>query len=124
MSDGVSVELTIDPTSGVPPFEQLRSHILQRVADGTLQAGDRLPAVRTLAGQLGIAAGTVARAYKELEAAGVVITARRHGTVIASAHGPRPAPVLVAAGDYVRAGRAAGLSDEELLEILRGVLNR
>ena len=50
---------------------------------GALATGDRLPAIRQLANDLGLAGGTVARAYRELEADGVVTTHGRHGTVIA-----------------------------------------
>ena len=62
----------IDLRSPVPPFEQIRARIADLVAAGELPAGTRLPSVRTLAGDLGIAPNTVVRAYRELEAAGVV----------------------------------------------------
>lgn len=75
--------LTIDPGSAVPPFEQLRTALLARMQDGTLAAGVRLPTVRQLAADLGIAPGTVARAYKELEAAGAIETRGRGGTFVA-----------------------------------------
>jgi DNA-binding transcriptional regulator YhcF (GntR family) len=75
--------LAIDPGSPVPPFEQLRAALLARMHDGTLAAGVRLPTVRQLASDLGIAPGTVARAYKELEAAGAIETRGRAGTFVA-----------------------------------------
>ena len=65
-----------------PLFEQLRLHIIERADNGTLAPGTKLPAVRSLAGELGVAPHTVARAYKELEAAGVVATRGRNGTVV------------------------------------------
>jgi GntR family transcriptional regulator len=68
MSAGIFVDLR----SAVPPYEQIRSQISSLVAVGALAPGSRLPTVRSLAADLGIAAGTVARAYKELEAAGLV----------------------------------------------------
>lgn len=75
--------LTIDPASPVPPFEQLRSALLARMQEGALPSGSRLPTVRQLAADLGIAPGTVARAYKELEAAGAIETRGRGGTFVA-----------------------------------------
>lgn len=59
-------------TSPVPPYEQLREQIAGLIATGLLQAGQRLPPVRQLAADLGLAGGTVARAYRELEQAGLV----------------------------------------------------
>ncbi|MDO5697372.1 MAG: GntR family transcriptional regulator [Dermatophilus congolensis] len=74
----------IDPKSAVAPFEQLRSQVIAQVKSGHLVPGTRLPAVRKLATELGLAANTVARAYRELEAAGYVHTAGRNGTIVAA----------------------------------------
>jgi DNA-binding transcriptional regulator YhcF (GntR family) len=102
------------------------------VAVGALASGSRLPTVRSLAADLGIAAGTVARAYKELEAAGVVESRRRGGTVVASvpggaghgSSGTVPPEVSAAVERCVAAGRRAGLNDDVLLELVRGQLRR
>jgi len=72
----------VDAQSPVPPYEQLRAQIATLAASGVLRSGDRLPTIRQLAGDLGLAAGTVARAYTELEAAGVLATQGRRGTFI------------------------------------------
>ncbi len=74
----------IDATSGTAPYEQLRTQIAAGAADGRLPAGTKLPTVRALAEQLGVAANTVARAYRELEADGVVVTQGRRGTFVRS----------------------------------------
>jgi GntR family transcriptional regulator len=94
------VILELTPDSPVAPYEQLRQQITALVLAGGLTPGDRLPAIRQLANDLGIAGGTVARAYRELESDGVVTTHGRHGTVI---EGPphRPAP----AGELIEAAR-------------------
>jgi GntR family transcriptional regulator len=76
----VSVIVTVDPRSPVPPFEQLRISIRQLVATGALPLGSRLPTVRRLAADLGIAPGTVGRAFRELESEGIIETRGRHGT--------------------------------------------
>ena len=72
-----------DPSLPEPPFEQLRAQVARRAASGELPAGTKLPTVRALATELGLAANTVARAYRELEADGVVVTEGRRGTFIA-----------------------------------------
>ncbi|MGH2726663.1 MAG: GntR family transcriptional regulator [Actinomycetota bacterium] len=74
--------LSVDPDSPVPPYEQIRSQIASMVATGVLPTGMRLPAIRQLAGDLGLADGTVARAYRELESEGVILTRGRHGTYV------------------------------------------
>lgn len=70
----------IDPDSAMPPYEQLRSQIAAMIASGQLEVGHRLPPIRQLAADLDLAPGTVARAYRELEAAGQVATDGRRGT--------------------------------------------
>ena len=129
----MSAGITVDLRSAIPPSEQIRSQISSLIALGALDPGTRLPTVRSLAADLGIATGTVARAYKELEAAGLVDSRRRGGTVVTApaagtpgARGtvPVPAAVQAAVDHYIAAGRAARLSDEVLLDVLRGKLRR
>lgn len=76
--------VVVDPDSGVAPWRQVRDQLLHLVRTGALPVGSRLPAIRQLAGDLGLAAGTIARVYRELEAGGVLRTARRQGTVVAA----------------------------------------
>jgi len=77
--------VTVDPSSGTPPFEQLRRQVAAMIAEGTLSPGSRMPTVRRLAADLGLAANTVARAYRELETDGVIATHGRKGTFVRSA---------------------------------------
>ncbi len=114
------MNLTVDPASGVPPYEQVREGIRAQVESGALTPGFRLPPVRTLATTLDLAPNTVARAYKELEVLGIVETRGRAGTYVAG-RGVASA-VRSAAGTYVASARALGLSDEETLEAVRRVL--
>ena len=72
----------VDPESAVPPYEQIRSQIATMIATGVLPAGAQLPAIRQLAADLGLAANTVARAYRELESDGLVAGRVRHGTTV------------------------------------------
>ncbi|WP_307845044.1 GntR family transcriptional regulator [Actinotalea solisilvae] len=94
--------LGVDPTSHVPPFEQVRSQVVALVDAGALVAGTRLPTVRRLADDLGLAPNTVARAYRELEQSGVVVTRGRHGTFVAVRGEDREREAAVAAQQYVR----------------------
>ena len=74
--------IVIDPASPTPPFEQLRAQYVAAIASGELPPGSRLPTVRRLAGDLGLAPGTVARAYRELETTGLIETRGRYGTFV------------------------------------------
>ncbi|MFY0409072.1 GntR family transcriptional regulator [Solicola sp. PLA-1-18] len=102
----------IDLASPTPPFEQLRTQVAAQVRDGVLEAGQKLPTVRQLAADLGLAANTVARAYRELESDGVVVTHGRRGTFVADgvrAPGTE-AEARAAAESLVFTARRLGLS--------------
>ena len=90
----MEARIVIDLATATPPYEQVQTQISSLIAVGELAPGTRLPTVRSLAADLGVAAGTVARAYKELEAAGLVTTNRRQGTVVAGSRqaGPPTGP--------------------------------
>lgn len=114
--------ITIDSGSGQPPFEQVRSQLARQISDRTLAVGTRLPTVRALATELGLAANTVARAYRELEEAGMVETRGRAGTFV-SALGDRSRVALrQAAADYAATAKALGIEPAEALEAVRGAL--
>lgn len=104
--------ITLDPTSPVPQYEQIRGQVTDLIRNGELEAGHRLPSIRQLAGDLRIAPGTVARAYSELENAGLIEPSRATGTRV------RPGQqsgirLRLAAEQYVLNARHndAGLSD-------------
>ncbi|NUT20277.1 MAG: GntR family transcriptional regulator [Hamadaea sp.] len=118
-----TVELRPGP---VPPYEQIRAQIAELIAIGTLPAGHRLPSIRQLAADLGVATGTVARAYQEMEIAGLVRTRGSGGTVVASRRTGEqldPAGRLSAlALSFVTAARRLGADDAAILESVRGSL--
>lgn len=118
----MSLQLEVDLASGVPPYEQIRSQVVAHASAGRLRAGDRLPTIRALATDLGVAAGTVARAYRELEVSGVVSTRRRTGTVVAAGAPATDVALGRAASAFVAAARAEGLTDEAVLDLVRGEL--
>src|SRR6202051_5363466 len=79
---GQRMILRVDASSAVPPYEQIRSQLATIIATGLLRAGQRLPSIRQLAADLGLAGGTVARAFRELEQGGFIISRGRHGTFV------------------------------------------
>ena len=109
--------LRIDHASSEAPYEQVRRQIAEAAAAGLLAPGHRLPPVRRLAIDLGIAANTVARAYRELEADGVVETHGRGGTLVATRR-IGDADAGDAARAYVRTARSRGLSLDEAMRLV------
>lgn len=104
----------IDTQAARPLFDQLRTQIIEGIRDGRLTPGTRLPTVRELAGQLGLAVNTVARAYRELEAAGILETRGRFGTFVASSD-PADSALASAAHTYVSAAKALGVGKGQAL---------
>jgi GntR family transcriptional regulator len=92
------MQIHISPNDGVPIYLQIVSQVKYLVAAGRLSEGDEIPPIRALAAQLLVNPNTVARAYLELERAGVV--SKRHGS-----------------GTYVSAG-GSPLARRERLKIL------
>jgi DNA-binding transcriptional regulator YhcF (GntR family) len=91
----VSLRVVVDNDSGLAPWRQVHDQIARLIISGALPPGSRLPPIRQLSRDLGLAAGTIARVYRELETAGWVTTARARGTVVAEpATYPDPALVL------------------------------
>ncbi|MGO4758502.1 GntR family transcriptional regulator, partial [Streptomyces sp. 2MCAF27] len=75
----MALKITVDPDSATAPFEQIRAQIADQVRSGGLPVGYKLPTVRGFAEELGLAANTVAKAYRALESDGVIETRGRHG---------------------------------------------
>ena len=100
--------MRVDGASRTPPYDQLRTSVIEAIRDGRLAPGTRLPTVRDLAGQLGLAVNTVARAYRELETAGIVETRGRQGTFVAR-QDPTDTAMAAAARVYADAARALGV---------------
>lgn len=89
----IQLDISIDDNSDKQIYDQIVSQVREAVATAKLKPGDRLPAIRRLADQLGIAPGTVARAYAELETAQVIITDGPKGTYVAEPPLPTPPSV-------------------------------
>jgi GntR family transcriptional regulator len=118
----VTVTVTLDMLAATPPYEQVRTQLAGHIRTGTLRPGDKLPVVRALAADLGVATNTIARAYRELEAGGLVTTRRRVGTIVQAAPSPAGPALQQQLLDFAREARNAGMSDEEVVDLVRGAL--
>jgi DNA-binding transcriptional regulator YhcF (GntR family) len=107
-----------DPASDSPPYEQLRVQIASRAASGELPAGTRLPTVRALAAELGLATNTVAKAYRALEADGVLVGEGRRGTFVALSEPAGSDEAADAAAAYAATARRLGLALPEAHTLL------
>lgn len=115
--------LHIDPDSPVPPYEQIRQQLQDMIASGVLLEGTRLPTIRQLSRDLGLASGTVARAYRELENLDSISTQGRKGTFVATvkrAGKPGNTPLLEeAARSMALRAYQLGADEERTIAALR-----
>lgn len=114
--------LKIDPTAQAPPYEQLRRQLVDQIHSGHLIPETRLPAVRRLAADLGLAPGTVARAYKELEAEGYLVTRGRNGTLVAPFLAAEHTQALQLTTEYIAAMQDLGLESETIIAAVHQAL--
>ena len=82
------MRIRVSATDGVPIYHQIANQIKYLVAAGRLEIGERLPAVRRLAEDVLVNPNTVARAYRELEAEGVVESRRGSGVFVSDRASP------------------------------------
>ena len=82
------MRLHISTKDGVPIYQQIITQIKHMAASGRLRPGEEVPPIRVLAEKLLINPNTVARAYKELESAGVLVSRRGSGTRVAETGSP------------------------------------
>ncbi|WP_422070627.1 GntR family transcriptional regulator [Streptomyces orinoci] len=108
-SSTVPLSLSVDPNAPEPPFEQIRARIAEQARSGALPVGHKLPTVRGLAGELGLAANTVAKAYRALETDGVIETRGRNGTFVAAPGDTAEREAAAAAQTYAQRARRLGL---------------
>jgi DNA-binding transcriptional regulator YhcF (GntR family) len=114
--------IVIDPASPVPPFEQLRGQLARQIQDHTLTVGTRLPTIRRLAADLGLAINTVGRAYRELEDAGLIETRGAAGSFVSAAGEKGRERAHRAAAEYAAVIASVGLDPGEALRIVRAAL--
>ncbi|MFE2771772.1 GntR family transcriptional regulator [Microbacterium resistens] len=114
------MRISISPTGGTPA-EQVHSQLRGLITTGGLGAGERLPSVRQLATDLGVAPGTIAKAYKQLEADGFVVSRTGAGTRVSHSATAVSQTVADAARRLVTAAKADGLGREDTEQVLRAI---
>src|SRR3954447_15772064 len=124
LAEGKAVQINISPSDGVPIYFQIVNQVKYLVAAGRLVPGEELPPIRVLAERLVVNPNTVARAYRELEAEGVVEKRRTAGTYISGA-GPKlqkreRVKILIERVDALLAeSRQLDIGVEEVVELIR-----
>ncbi len=115
--------VTVDPGSTVPPYDQIREQLTTMIQSGVLAAGARLPSIRQLAADLGLAPNTVARSYRELEAAGLIVSRVGRGTTVsqlpALPAAERQRLLRAAAESYLATAARLGSTVDEAIAALR-----
>lgn len=115
--------VSVHVDSKVPPFEQVRSELARQINDGSLAVGTKLPTVRRLAADLGVAPNTIARAYRELEEAGLIETRGRAGSFVGAAGDRSRQRAREAADEYATTAHRLGLDRDEALAIVTAALH-
>ena len=111
--------LVLDPDSPTPAYEQIRAQIAAAIEDGSLGAAVQLPTVRRLASDLGLAVNTVARAYRELELAGLIETRGRQGTFVAESGSGARELAVQATRTFLEQMQELGIGPAETSALLR-----
>lgn len=116
------MQFSLDDSSSVAKNEQLHQQIQDAVKSGQLAAGTKLPTVRALATELGVAPYTVARAYRQLEDLGVIETHGRNGTIVSTFGDETQQQAQQAAQAYATRIRLLGVHADAALELVRSAL--
>jgi len=126
--DDAAVRISLDEGSAEPIWEQLSTALAERIHRGSLAPGSRLPTVRALAEDLGLAPNTVAKAYRALADAGLIEGRGRTGTFVADrlpARLPdRERRLAEAADAFVRRGGQLGFDRRDIRRALDRSLGR
>ncbi|QES46505.1 GntR family transcriptional regulator [Streptomyces venezuelae] len=113
--------IRIDASSSQPLAEQIAASVRRALSEGTLRIGEKLPGAREAARLLGVNMHTVLRGYQALKAEGLIDLRAGRGAVVVAA--PRRAGLWETARQFVAEARKAGLSDEEVAELVASVLS-
>ena len=114
--------IAIDASSATPPFEQLRLQLVAQIVAGELAGGARLPTVRKLAEELGLAPNTVARTYRELEADGFIQTRGRNGSFVTPQGDPAHQQAQEAARVFADRIRKLGITEGDAIGYVAAAL--
>ncbi len=116
--------LTLDFSSEIPIYVQIRNQIVQAMADGRLKDGERLPTVRALAGEAGINSMTVNKAYQMLKQEGYIITDRRNGAAVCFGSGENneiKSKIKEKLRLIIAEGKTKGMTEEEIVDMCREI---
>jgi DNA-binding transcriptional regulator YhcF (GntR family) len=120
------IEFRLDARSGIATYLQIVQQVEEALRLGTIGVGDQLPTVREVVAELAINPNTVARAYRELERAGLVVARQGRGTFVARGLAP---PSLQHHGElrrrlegWLAEADAAGLDDESVKALVSATL--
>ncbi|MER7695210.1 MULTISPECIES: GntR family transcriptional regulator [unclassified Streptomyces] len=113
----------VDPTSTVPLGDQIAASVRRAVAEGAVAPGERLPAARTLAESLGVNVHTVLRGYQRLREEGLIELRRGRGAAITAGASPQRARLLERVREVVADARDLGMTEDELLTLVRSELH-
>nr|MDT0659682.1 GntR family transcriptional regulator [Micromonospora sp. DSM 115978] len=116
--------IVIDAASPTPPYEQLRAQLARQIQDRSLAVGTRLPTIRRLAADLGLAVNTVGRAYRELEEAGMIETRGRAGSFVTAAGEQAREQAHRAAREYAAVITSVGIDPTEAIRIVQAALGQ
>lgn len=117
MSPGPKLSPADEANPALDIYRQLRGLIVS----GQLGAGERLPTVRQTASDLGVAPGTAARAYKMLEAEGLVVSRTAAGTRVAETAGVLPASVIRRLRELVEEAASVDADPDDVVDVLRTI---
>lgn len=110
--------IRIDQSSAVPLYEQFAANVRGAIADGSVAAGERLPAARDLAASLDVNVHTVLRGYQQLRDEGLIELRRGRGAVVA-AEAPARSRLLDAVRGLVTEAKRHGMSAADLLDLVK-----
>lgn len=115
----MTAHASLSPKDEVSPALDIYRQFRGLIVSGQLGAGERLPTVRQTASDLGVAAGTAAKAYRMLENEGLVVTRTAAGTRVAAAAAVLPAAVVRRVRDLATATDEAEVDIEDVIAVLR-----
>jgi GntR family transcriptional regulator len=126
MADNVLEQWRLEYNSGIPVYRQIISQACAAVAAGMFKPGDQLPTIRALSERLNVNPNTVAKAYRELELKGIIVSERGSGSFIqAQPNAPAPgarekkAKLKDLYHRMVADAASSGLTETELLSFIK-----
>ncbi|QNA93757.1 MULTISPECIES: GntR family transcriptional regulator [unclassified Microbacterium] len=117
----MSLSPKLSPTDEASPALDIYRQLRGLIVSGQLGTGERLPTVRQTASDLGVAPGTAARAYKMLEAEGLVVSRTAAGTRVAETAGVLPASVIRRIRELVEEAGSASADPDDVVDVLRTI---